>query len=159
MDVVFLSWIYLALTSTIRILTEFKQSHKLSMYRWLTGTIYVFVFLFTCVTVAVMLNKLGYIQWPWKWAWAQQVLWEVLNFCVITCVCAICRPADNSRLLAYASQIPTDDPDDDEGQPFDADEIYDDSEVDGNVEMRNKNRDDFNFNSLPEENDYGLEDD
>jgi prolipoprotein diacylglyceryltransferase len=64
---VFLSWIYLALTSTIRILTEFKQSHKLSMYRWLTGTIYFFVLLFFVVTVVVLLNKLGYIEWPWKW--------------------------------------------------------------------------------------------
>ena len=113
MDVVLLSWIYLALTSTIRILTEFKQSHKLSMYRWLTGTIYIFVFLFSCVTVVLFMNKLGYITWPWKWAWAQQILWEILNFSILTCVCAICRPTDTSKLLAYASQLPTEDPDED----------------------------------------------
>lgn len=113
MDVIFLSWIYLALTSTIRILTEFKQTQKLSMYRWLTGTIYVFVFLFSLVTVIILLDKLGYLTWPWQWAWAQQVLWEILNFFVLICVCLICRPTDNSHLLAYASQIPTEDPDDD----------------------------------------------
>ncbi len=161
MDVIFLSWIYLALTSTIRILTEFKQSHKLSMYRWLTGTIYVFVFFFSIVTVVAMLNKLGYAQWPWKWAWVQQILWEVLNFCVITCVCAICRPADNSQLLAYASQLPTEDPDDDDDGHFgieaDTGMYADDDRVDG-IEMHSRYKQHGEY-ELPEENDYGLDED
>ena len=48
-------------------------------------------------------------------AWAQQVMWEVLNFAVIAAVCIICCPSDHSRMLSYASQLPTEDPDDDEG--------------------------------------------
>ena len=159
MDVVFLSWIYLALTSTIRILTEFKQSHKLAMYRWLTGTIYIFVVLFSFVTILALLNKLGYAQWPWKWAWIQQVLWEVLNFCVITCVCAICRPADNSHLLAYASQLPTDDPDGGDYEDENMDENYDFEEgIEDGIEMPSKSRESRSFDyELPDE-DYGLDD-
>ena len=39
-------------------------------------------------------------------------MWEVLNFAVIAAVCIICCPSDNSRMLSYASQLPTEDPDD-----------------------------------------------
>ena len=42
-------------------------------------------------------------------------MWEVLNFAVIAAVCIICCPSDHSRMLSYASQLPTEDPDDDEG--------------------------------------------
>ena len=186
MDVIFLSWIYFALTSTIRILTEYKQTQKLHMYRWLTGVIYFFAFTFTVVTVVVMLNKLGYISWPWKWAWVQQVMWEVLNFAVLSCVCAICRPSENSKLLAYASQLPTDDPDDDSGElelaggtgiddGEDDDDNGDGDDFEGfggsnkrhsgsNVKLSATGRGrggkkDYGFDTLPESDDYGLEED
>ena len=115
MDVLFLSWIYMALGSTIRILTEFQQGYKLNLYKQLAFTIALFVALFAIATVFIMLDKTGIIKWPWQWAWAQQVMWEVLNFAVIAAVCIICCPSDNSRMLSYASQLPTEDPDDDEG--------------------------------------------
>jgi hypothetical protein len=115
MDVIFLSWIYLALNATIRVLTEFQQGFKLRLYRQLATTITVFVGLFAVATVFNLLDKSGVIKWPWQWAWAQQVMWEVLNFAVIAAVCIICCPSDNSRMLAYASQLPTDDMDDSDG--------------------------------------------
>ena len=196
MDVVFLSWIYLTLTSTIRILTEFKQTQKLRMYRWLTGTIYFFVFLFATLTVVLLLNKLGYVAWPWRWAWVQQVLWEVLNFAVISCVCAICRPSENAQLLAYASQLPTEDPDDEDedyngegdfelaGASVDEEEGSDENDrtnrnkgakggmgggigggARGKTGMSSSStsasslrRDGYAFDSLPETDDYGLDD-
>lgn len=115
MDVIFLSWIYLALNATIRVLTEFQQGFKLKLYRQLALTMAVFVGLFAVATVFNLLDKSGVVKWPWQWAWAQQVMWEVLNFAVIAAVCIVCCPSDNSRMLAYASQLPTDDLDDDEG--------------------------------------------
>jgi hypothetical protein len=57
MDIIFLSWIYLALGSTIRVLTEFQQSYKLQMYRQLAYTIGVFVALFALVTVLILLGE------------------------------------------------------------------------------------------------------
>lgn len=57
MDVLFLTWIYLAAGSTIRILTEFKQTAKLNMYRGLVSLIGVFVVLFTIVSVMFLLGK------------------------------------------------------------------------------------------------------
>lgn len=110
MDVVFLSWIYLAIGSTIRILTEFNQTAKLRMYQQLVSIIGLFAGLFTLATVTFLLDEAGYLSWPWQWAWVQQVLWESLNFAVLAAVCFICKPTENSRLLSYASQLPTEDP-------------------------------------------------
>ena len=142
MDVIFLTWIYKALSSTIRILTEFQQTYKLEMYKQLATTIGLFVTLFAIVTVLIILDKSNIIHWPWQWAWAQQVLWEILNFAVLASVCLVCRPNDRSQMLSYASQLPTEDPDDEDDYEADKKQnIYDDEDDDngnddsGNYEM------------------------
>jgi len=142
LDVIFLTWIYKALTSTIRILTEFQQTYKLQMYKQLATTIGLFVTLFAIVTVLIILDKSSIIQWPWQWAWAQQVLWEILNFSVLASVCLVCRPNDRSQMLSYASQLPTEDPDDDDLEDNDTDKKFnddddddEDNDNDGNFEM------------------------
>lgn len=112
MDVVFLTWIYLAISSTIRILKEFKQEVKLKMYKQLVTTIGVFVALFAVMTVIYLLDAMQLLDWPWQLAWVQQAIWETLNFAVLASVCLICLPTETSRFLAYTSQLPQDDPDD-----------------------------------------------
>ena len=130
MDVTFLTWIYIALGSTIRILNDFRQTYKLLMYRQLAFVIGIFVGFFALVTVIIMCDKFGILSWPWQYAWVQQVLWEILNFAVLAAVCWVCRPSDNSKLLSYASQLPTEDPDnDDEGDDDDSD----DNDVDKSI--------------------------
>lgn len=114
MDVLFLTWIYLALGSTIRILSEFQQTYKLAMYNRLAYTIAVFVCLFCVVNVLVLLDQKGIIDWPWQLMWLQEVLWESLNFAVICATCIICLPSESSMLLSYAAQLPTEDPDGDD---------------------------------------------
>ena len=57
LDVIFLTWIYLAINSTIRILTEFQQTAKLSMYKQLVAIIGVFVVFFAVVTTVFLLGK------------------------------------------------------------------------------------------------------
>lgn len=56
LDVIFLTWIYLAVNSTIRVLTEFQQSVKLDMYKQLVYIIGIFMALFVFVTVIFMLG-------------------------------------------------------------------------------------------------------
>lgn len=58
LDVIFLTWIYLAINATIRVLTEFKQTVKLNMYRQLVAIIGTFAIAFMVVTVFFMLGKL-----------------------------------------------------------------------------------------------------
>jgi hypothetical protein len=135
LDVILLSWIYLALGSTIRILNEFKQTNKLHMYTSLSRVITFFVSLFALMTAFVLLDKAKILAWPWQLAWLEQVLWEILNFGVLAAICFICKPSDTSNMLSYASQIPTEDPDDDDVDL----EQYDDVESDDDVEMRTRN--------------------
>ena len=142
LDVVLLSWIYLALGSTIRILTEFKQSNKLRMFMSLSRVITFFVSLFAIMTAFVVLDKVKILVWPWQWAWLEQVLWEILNFGVLAAICVICKPSDNSLLLSYASQLPTEDPEDDDQEIDrfdDADYDESDEEAPSSVEMPNVN--------------------
>jgi len=169
MDVIFLAWVYIALGSTIRILTEFQQSHKLAMFKQLAFTIALFVTLFSIVTVLVLLDKSSILSWPWQWAWAQQVLWEVLNFAVISAVCIVCLPSDNSRLLSYASQLPTEDPDDEEsdssgkeeiGRPDELEDVEGEGEGGGGGIQLSSIPHPSHFSSLPEaDNEFGLEED
>lgn len=56
MDVIFLTWIYLAIGSTIRILTEFQQTVKLKMYQQLVMIIGVFAALFTVATIVFVMG-------------------------------------------------------------------------------------------------------
>lgn len=175
MDVIFLSWIYLALTSTIRILTEFQQTVKLNMYHQLAVTIGVFVVLYGVVAGLILLDDMDVVTWPWQWLWVQQVLWEVLNFATLACVCIVCRPSEHSSLLSYASQLPTSDPDEDEEGgvrgPDSMEDEEEDEETHGqrmtmagfgrstamDVSMRGPPDDDLDFMSLPEADDGHLE--
>lgn len=155
LDVILLSWIYLALGSTIRILAEFKQTIKLKMYTNLARVITIFVGLFTCVTIIMLLDKSGVGTWPWQYQWLQQVLWEILNFGVLVAICIICLPSESSTMLSYASQLPTEDPDSEIDQ-FDDDVEYAEK-LDNESEDEDEDEDDFgdlemsDYNQLPSE--------
>jgi hypothetical protein len=47
--------------------------------------------------------------------WLMDVMWESLNFGVLASVALICLPSETSRMLTYASQLPTSDDEDIEG--------------------------------------------
>lgn len=57
LDLVLIVWIYLALTSTMRILAEFQQSEKLQLYRKLAFIITMAVILFGAVTFVFALSE------------------------------------------------------------------------------------------------------
>ena len=61
MDVVFLFWIYLAISSTIRILGEFQQTAKLEMYQKIVGVIGAFAVLFSAYSILVILSEKCFI--------------------------------------------------------------------------------------------------
>ena len=72
LDLVFIVWIYLALTSTMRILAEFQQSEKLQLYRKLAFIIAMAVILFGAVTFVFALSECmrgnGWMD-GWKDGW------------------------------------------------------------------------------------------
>jgi len=48
--------------------------------------------------------------WPWPYAWVQEALWQFLNIAIVLMIAYIWRPHEHSLRLAYASQLPTEDP-------------------------------------------------
>jgi hypothetical protein len=66
LDVLFLSWIYISLTSTIRILSEFRQTAKLDLYNRLHRAILVFVATFFVITALAVMAQSGLLTWPWQ---------------------------------------------------------------------------------------------
>jgi hypothetical protein len=56
MDTIFLTWIYFAITSTIRILAQFKQTEKLKIYENLVSIIVGFVLVFAIVAMFFVLG-------------------------------------------------------------------------------------------------------
>lgn len=111
-DALFLTWIFQALNSTTRVLTEFKQTYKLELYQNITNIIIAFTILFLLFLVLLSLDLNGLLGFPWQMSWVQLVIWEVLNFAVLAAICIVCRPNQNSLLLSYASQLPTSEDDD-----------------------------------------------
>ena len=129
-DALFLTWIFQALNSTTRVLTEFKQTYKLELYQNITNIIIVFTIVFILFLVLLSLDMNGLLGFPWQMSWVQLVIWEVLNFAVLAAICIVCRPNRNSLLLSYASQLPTSEDDDladdgmtDQLNDFDNDDI------------------------------------
>ena len=106
-DIVFLSWIYMSLVTMMKILREQNETYKLELYTRLSSTILLFVSLFGCLTLVVLLSRIGFFVWPWTLLWAETVAWEVLNFAVLAAVCFLWRPSPTSQFLAQAKQLPT----------------------------------------------------
>jgi len=106
-DIVFLSWIYMSLVTMMKILREQNETYKLELYTRLSSTILLFVTLFGCLTLVVLLSRIGFFVWPWTLLWAETVAWEVLNFAVLAAVCFLWRPSPTSQFLAQAKQLPT----------------------------------------------------
>ena len=84
---------------------EYQQTFKLQMYKQLAMTVAIFVALFGLLTVLVLAQRGGAMDWPWQWVWVQSVMWEVLNFGILAAVCIIWRPSDNAKYLSYSSQV------------------------------------------------------
>lgn len=111
MDALFLTWIFTALQSTHRVLKEHGQTHKLGIYNGLFASLAFFSTLFCATAVAFFLDRRGFITLPWQMSWMQRALWETLNFAVLATVSLLCLPSERARMLAYATQIPTEEPD------------------------------------------------
>eukprot|EP00981_Chlorochromonas_danica_P010997 scaffold3595_cov235-Ochromonas_danica.AAC.35 len=176
-NAILLSWIYLSASSTIRILSEFQQREKLRMYRSLLIIVLVFILLFMTVTLIFVADDENLIDWPWQLRWLQLAIQELLNFAIVTALCVLFKPTDRSRLLAYTSQLPTEDPDEELDEPqhggtqkhiqrlnFAKSSLHDDDEDELEmVQMRNRQngkngKNSSLYNHLPEADDeeYGL---
>ena len=129
-DALFLTWIFQALNSTMRVLNEFKQTYKLELYQKITNIVIAFTAVFILFLVLLSFDLNGLLGFPWQMSWVQLVIWEVLNFAILAAICIVCRPNRNSLLLSYASQLPTSDEEDlDDDQRFDQMNDFDNDDL------------------------------
>ena len=137
-DIIYLSWIYVSLSSMMKQLKDRKETYKYAMYYKLSLIILVFVSLFAILTFIVLLSRNGYITWPWELAWAETVSWEILNFAVLAAICYIWRPSPTSKYLSQAIQLPNSDVDIERGIDME-DQYRDDDDGDGDMELGSAN--------------------
>lgn len=132
-----LSWIYISLTYTIRILKEFQQTEKLKLYRRLLNVVLAFIVMLAIITGMMLLDDHGVVEWPWQLDWTQQAAFEIVNLAIVGALLVLFKPTARSHLLAYTSQLPMEDPDEDEEMPNitglrlgrDARTLYDEEEL------------------------------
>ena len=115
MNVLFLTWIYVALNSTITVLKEYKQSIKLKMYQNLMRAISLFVLLILCMHTFLLAKEKEVVGVSWQYAWADDVLWEVFNLLVLVTVSFICRPSAAFHLRSDREQLSQNEDDEDGG--------------------------------------------
>ncbi|KDO22450.1 hypothetical protein SPRG_12731 [Saprolegnia parasitica CBS 223.65] len=132
-NLVFVLWIYLSLETILKDLRSAKQFAKLKMYEALAYSLGGFVLFFTMLTAVAVSGRVGLFEWPTEWEWTQLVAWPVLNFIVSAAMCVIWRPT--ARSIAYASQLPMEDIEDDE-QEHEDDDTKDKKDAVANISPR-----------------------
>lgn len=111
MDALFLTWIFAAFHSTHRVLKEHGQTHKLGIYNTLYASLAFFAILFCITAILFFLDQHSIINLPWQLTWTRQASWETLNFAVLVTISLVSLPSERTRMFAYSSQLPTEDPD------------------------------------------------
>jgi len=129
MNILFLTWIYVALNSTITVLKEYKQSIKLKMYQQLLRSIIFFTVLIGCAHLVILGKENDVLGWPWKYEWVDDTLWEVLNLLVLCTVSFICRPSQAFHLRSDREQLSQSEDDDAFGGPDSVGDDDDEEEV------------------------------
>jgi hypothetical protein len=132
MDILFLTWIYIALSSTVRLLKDLHQTIKLKMYVSLQRCILIFIFLVFALHLGILSITYNVVDIPWKFAWVDNVLWDVFNFCVLVTVCYLCRPSPVFLMRSDREQLSQDD---DDSKIIDGPETIDDDEDNENLDF------------------------
>lgn len=116
LDLLFLLWISAAAQNTMRVLREYRQTEKLSLYLSLWRVLSVAVLIFVSVSIVFFLDDTGFIAAGdlvhWKLTWVQPALWDLLNVSALLAVAILCVPNERAKMLAYHAQLPQHDLDD-----------------------------------------------
>ena len=103
LDLVLIVWIYLALTSTMRILAEFQQSEKLQLYRKLAFIIAMAVILFGAVTFVFALSECmsgNVCMYGWMERWMERWMDERMDGCLLRITSHKVRQVISCRCLS-----------------------------------------------------------
>lgn len=103
LDAIFILWIFTALSKTLALLQTKKASHKLELYRKFTNAL--------ALSVVVSVVWIGYEMYSrvsdkfnenWQNDWITSAFWHVVTFLLLTVICILWAPSQNSTRYAYS---------------------------------------------------------
>lgn len=112
LNVFFLSWIFIALSNTIKTLEDSGQTIKLSMFLNLQWSIFSIFIVVLTTHFAFIYYQRNYLDFPWKYDWLDTCLWEVFNFFALVAAAIICKPSPVFALRMGAAQLSQNEDDD-----------------------------------------------
>lgn len=116
LDAFFILWIFTSLSKTLEKLQARRLMAKLDIYRKFTNTL--------AVTVIVSVGWIGYELYfkstdvyneRWQRAWIIPAFWQVLTFSLLSVICVLWAPSQNSMRYAYSA---------DTNEEFDREETF-----------------------------------
>jgi hypothetical protein len=131
LDIITITYFYMAISETRAGLEDTMQTIKLDMYRKLTVAIGCFIAIWAvmaCFSVAVYKKILPL---PWEHVWVLHCFWHVAYFGLLVTIALIWSPSKNSHQLAYSFQIAMDEEEADmvdDAVAFDESDDFDDLE-------------------------------
>ena len=127
LDIAFLAWTVIALVKSMKVLDQRGQDAKLSMYKQLATTLFIFVVVWTLLFGFEVGVKRKLIDLPWSLNWLIHSFWHICYFGMLSTIAVIWRPSAMSDQLSYSFQLATSE---EEADDFD-DIVIDDDDIDG----------------------------
>lgn len=109
LDAIFILWIFTSLSKTLALLQTKKASHKLDLYRKFTNAL--------ALSVVVSIAWIGYEMYSkvsdkynenWQNDWIMAGFWHILTFILLTVICILWAPSQNSTRYAYSEDVADD---------------------------------------------------
>lgn len=110
-EIVYIVWVWSALTNTMKKLERNSQTYKLAMYQQLRGGLMCIVMTYIVVEILQIMAAVQALQWAWDAAWLLNpaIFWWSAQFAAVLILCWIWRPNPTASLYASSSQLPQSD--------------------------------------------------
>ena len=112
-EIIYIVWVWSALTNTMRDLERNSQTYKLAMYQQLRGGLMCIVLTYILVEILQILAAVQALQWAWDAAWLLNpaIFWWLAQYAAVVVLCWIWRPHPAASLYASSSQLAQSDDD------------------------------------------------
>jgi hypothetical protein len=110
-EIVYIIWVWAALTTTMKSLERSGQTYKLSMFKSLRGGLCVIAVFYLFAEMLQILASVEALQWAWDAAWLLNpaIFWWSAQYATVMILCWIWRPNETASLYASSSQLATTD--------------------------------------------------
>jgi len=106
-EIIYIVWVWSALSHTMKTLQQNGQTYKLAMYQQLRGGLMMIVFTYILVEILQIMAAVEALQWAWDAAWLLNpaIFWWSAQYAAVIVLCWIWRPNPAATLYASSSQL------------------------------------------------------